>query len=208
MAKISVSRVIFPLLLSAVIYFLPSVVAAQEFSADVITNTSGRLVQGKIVSVKGKARMEIEGAITIGRIDKGVAWVIMPAQKAYMEVPLENSSMLANHGKLPNEIERKLLGKETLDGKEVEKYKIVYEANGKQNTIFSWIMPGTDIPVKTEAEDGSWQTEYKNIKVGPQPDNMFEVPNGYQKISMTSMGDMLKNISGGQSQQDESQDSF
>lgn len=194
MRKIAIIKLISLTLFLVATYFLPAIVGAQEFSADVVTNASGQPMQGKMFTNQKKSRIEIAGTITIGRIDKGVAWVLMPAQKAYMEVPLERSSMIVSSGKLPSEIERKFLGKEIIDGKEVEKYQITYETNGKKDAIFSWIIPRTGIPVKTRAADGSWQVEYKNIKIGPQPESIFEIPVGYQRMSMPSLKDMMRNV--------------
>ena len=37
---------------------------------------------------------------------------------------------------------------------------------------------------KTAAVDGSFTQEYKNIKIGGQPDSLFEVPAGYKKMTM------------------------
>jgi hypothetical protein len=39
-----------------------------------------------------------------------------------------------------------------------------------------------------EAVDGSWSVEYKNVSLGPQPDSLFEVPEGFQKATMPSFG--------------------
>ena len=35
--------------------------------------------------------------------------------------------------------------------------------------------------VKTEAVNGEWKQEYKNLKMGKQPDSLFEIPTGYKK---------------------------
>ena len=47
--------------------------------------------------------------------------------------------------------------------------------------------------VKTIAENGSWQVEYKNINIGTQPDSLFEVPSDYSKFSLPSVQDMMQN---------------
>lgn len=166
---------------------------AQEFSADVNSSTMGQRVSGRIYNAPGKARLEANGVTTIARIDKGVAWVLMPEQKAYMEMPLSSSSVVAGSDKMPGEIERKLIGQETLDGKLADKYYIVYTTAGKTQAIYSWILPDSGIPMKTVAEDGSWQIEYKNITVGPQADNLFDVPSDYSKFAMPSIKDMMEN---------------
>ena len=53
--------------------------------------------------------------------------------------------------------------------------------------MYQWIATDINFPVKTASVDGSWTTEYKNIKMGGQPDDLFEVPDGYQKSTMPNM---------------------
>ncbi|MFA5271260.1 MAG: hypothetical protein WC412_02835 [Candidatus Omnitrophota bacterium] len=164
---------------------------AQEFSADFSSKGIGGKTTGKIFNANYKSRMEVGDIITIAKIDQNKAWVIMLKDKTYMEMPLTSSSFVAGDKNLPGEVERKLLGKETLDGKVVDKYRIVYTAGAKTNVLFSWILPDSGIPVKTVAEDGSWEVEYKNIQLGKQPDDLFELPSGYSKFSMPTMKDVM-----------------
>jgi hypothetical protein len=75
------------------------------------------------------------------------------------------------------------LAKKPIDGKKTDKYRIVHETAGKEQTIFQWITD-TGLPVKSAAVNGSWVLEYKNLKTGKQPDTLFEIPAGYQKFSL------------------------
>jgi hypothetical protein len=49
--------------------------------------------------------------------------------------------------------------------------------------------------VKTAATDGSWWSEFKNIKTMPQDPALFEIPSGYKKMSfsMPDMSSMAEN---------------
>jgi hypothetical protein len=104
---------------------------------------------------------------------------------------------------MPGEIERKLLGQELVDGKMANKYKIVYSYQGYTSTVLQWMLPGSKIPSKMSAEDGSWVWEYKNIQFGSQPDSLFEVPAGY-KIFSAGMSSMMDMGSGGPLQGEDS----
>jgi hypothetical protein len=190
-------------LVSALLCFclLSGIAKAQEFSADFSSKGAGGTNTGKIFNANYKSRMEISGIITIAKIDQDKAWVIMPKEKTYMEMPLTSSSFIAGDKNLPGEVERKLIGKETIDGNAVDKYRIVYTVGSKTETLYTWIMPGPGIPVKTVAEDGSWQVEYKNIKIGKQPDSLFEIPSGYSKFSAPSMEDVMGGTIKGLSEQ-------
>ena len=185
-------------LFAVIFFFLISTVAfAQEFSADMLDTTPGRTFQGKIFVTKDKVRMDMPEAITISRIDKKVVWMIIPAQQMYMEQPFNPANIPATADKIMGEIERKFLGKETVDGKPADKYRVTYEIEGRRNTVIQWIAKDFKIPVKTASEDGSWVVEYRNIRIGSQPENLFEIPVGYKKFSMGSslprgLGDLFK----------------
>ena len=109
----------------------------------------------------------------------------MTMEKIYMELPfsLKNKQTMIE-GKLEGETERKLIGKETIDGHPTEKYLITYTSGNKTDQIYQWLAKDINFPVKASAADGSWIQEFRNIKVGSQPDSLFEVPAGYQKMQM------------------------
>jgi len=176
------------------ILFLASIVMAEDFSADMVSTTKEGTLEGKIFVSQDRVRMEIPESISITRMDKKVVWILMPSGKMYMEQPFDPGKVVAFTEKIKGEIERKLLGQETIDGRMTDKYEVVYNAYGNTETMFQWMAEDLNIPVKTAAADNSWTTEYKNIKTGNQPDELFEVPADYQKFSnqMPSMKDMLE----------------
>jgi len=163
-----------------------SVVAANDFSADVTSTSITGFFQGKIFVTNGKIRIETPESTAITRIDEKVVWLLMPVEKMYMEVPMDENmggNIVAGSDKVPGELGRKLLGKERIGGKLTKKYRITYATAGVEGVIFSWIDAGTGIPVRTAAEDESWVYEYKNLNPGMQPRKLFEIPHGYQKLS-------------------------
>lgn len=174
----------------------PAAAGAEEFSADMVSLGKGGTFRGKIFMAKDKIRMEMAENVTITRMDKKVVWVLMPKEKMYMEQPFQFDPSVAATDKIPGEVERTLVGKEQVSGQMANKYRIVYRQNARQETIYQWLVPGIDIPVKTSAADGSWTMEYKNIKMGRQPDSLFELPAGYQKFScqMPSMKGILEQM--------------
>ena len=183
-----------PLVLLAVVLSVTyvGISIAEDFSADFVSTMTGvegaQTMSGKMYVAKDKTRMEMAQGITITRLDKNVAWVLMPGQNMYMEMPISADKVTASEEKMPGEIERTLLGQETIDGKPTNKYRIVYNVAGQQSTIYSWISPDLKFPLKTSAEDGSWGIEYRNISTAKQPDSLFEIPAGYTKFQMPSAG--------------------
>jgi len=178
-AAVSITGISFFILLFAGICF------AQEFSADVLIKSKAGAFNGKTFVTKEKTRVEVQQSVTITRLDKKVIWILIPQQKMYMEQSVKPGNITATGGKMPGEIERTLVGKETIDGKKTGKYKVICKVGNQKMTVFQWLVTGSDIPVRTSAEDGSWTMEYTNLKVGKQPDSLFEIPAGYQKFTYT-----------------------
>lgn len=161
----------------------------KEFSADSVAKFGGRTIRAKIYFAGDKWRMEAkhagEKAITVVRADKNVMWMLMPGQKMYMEFKLEADQLLGKTDKMPGEIERKKVGSEKINDILCDKYKVTYKLTdtAKSTSAYMWISKDK-IPVKSAAVDGSWSSEYKNIKKGRQPASLFELPAGYKKFEM------------------------
>lgn len=166
---------------------------AGDFSADMVSTSPEGSFIGKIYVSGEKSRMETVGAITISRMDKKIAWILMPTEKMYMEQALDARSAIGAQEKIDGEIERIAEGRETVNGRATTKYRVTYEAQGKREMVFQWIDGAEQVPVKTAAVDGSWSMEFKNMQAGPQDQALFEIPAGYQKMSfsMPSMEDMM-----------------
>ncbi len=188
----SASKILFAI---GLILNFVSPVFAQDFSADITETTQAGTYNGKIFAAKDKVRLETPESIMISRQDKDIIWMVLPNQKAYLEEPFDTSHIISAGGNLSNEVERRLVGSETINGKETDKYHVIFEMLGKKIGVFQWVDKATIEPVKTQAEDGSWTIEYRNLVKAPQPDSLFEIPAGYQKLEapalptgMSSMG--------------------
>ncbi len=164
---------------------------AVEFSADTVTTfKGGEETSGKIFYKPDRFRMEtkvFQDMIVITRLDKKVVWNVMPAEKIYMEMPFDLNNRPKVEEKFEGEIERKEVGRETIDGHPTIKYLITYKADRKEDQVYQWLATDINFPVKTSAVDGSWTQEFRNIKMGSQPASLFELPSGYQKIQMPQL---------------------
>lgn len=168
--------------------------AAQEFEADMVNTSRSGVYNAHINVGKDKMRVESDNNIVISRMDKSVVWVLVPSQKIYMEQALDPTQMTVTSDKVDGETDRELMGTDNIDGYPVDKYKITYSLGGMQNVMYMWLSKSLNIPLKTQAADGSWMIEYKNIKKGPQPGQLFEIPSGYNKFDMSNMGDLMKGL--------------
>jgi len=165
---------------------------ALEFSADQITKHKGEGITSKIYMKDKKFRIELKGqpGYTIMRQDKNTMWIVMPEEKSYMEMTLDPNQKPKVEEKFTGEISRKLIGSENINGHTSDKYEVTYKEGNEVRKVYQWIAKDINFPIKTAAIDGSWSSEFKNIKMDKQPDNLFEVPSGYKKISMPMMPKM------------------
>jgi len=166
----------------------PAVAATSEFSATIISTSDGHVSDGKIFYTKRKQRMEVrdrdsgDRSIIIVRLDKGVAWMLMPSQMMYMEMSLDQQKKMATRD--PDKvIERRKVGVATIDGHPTVKERVTFkDDNGDRETYYWWYATDISWPVKEEALDGSWSQEYRNIKFAAQAASLFEIPAGYTRM--------------------------
>ena len=79
--------------------------------------------------------------------------------------------------------ELKFVAMESLDGRQVEKWEMVAAMPGRpENRTFQWFDPELDLSVRQEFP-GGMVSELKNIRVGKQPDELFNIPAGYERMS-------------------------
>jgi len=170
-------------------------VYSQEFSADMIgPEISSNQVIGKIYVGKDKVKIVQDGAQSmIIRLDKKVAWVLMPDVQAYIELPLKDENLVSYSSHSPTESESVLIGTEQVDGRSADKFRVVFNAEGKKMVIFKWIDKELNFPVKITAEDGSWGMKYANIQLAMQPERLFEVPVNFEKKSARDLNALMQN---------------
>ena len=72
-----------------------------------------------------------------------------------------------------------------MNGRDTVKYEGT-NSSGEKST--AWIDSKVRFPIKWEGQNGTG--EFRNIKEGPQPSSLFEVPSDYTKFDMGNMGGM------------------
>lgn len=161
-----------------------------DFSADIVSTTPQGTASMKIYNSGVKSRMEMTDNVVIVRRDLGVMWMVMPSQGVYMEQPINLEMAAQASADVQGEVSRESLGREDVNGKNAEKFKVTYEAEGRRGQIFQW-MDG-DMPVRTQASDGSWTVDFKNVRKGSQDASLFEPPSGLEKMAVPTMDELLK----------------
>jgi hypothetical protein len=163
-----------------------------EYSADRTIETTEGTVTGKVYSAKDKERSEMNmmgmQMVMILRMDRDLAWMLMPGQRMYQEVDLSSAKEQTQSG-LPEDVTITAEGTETLAGMKTTKYRMV--TNDRSASGFLWvnddgILLKMDMVAKEDGENTRVTVTLSNLKVGPQDASLFELPPGYKKLP--SMG--------------------
>ena len=182
-------------LILPLLVLLASAAAAAQFSAQMLIKDGDKLLPARIFVQDGKLRQEFSDAegqtVTIVRPDKKVVWIIIPWERAYTELPFR--------GKLPGQfiqippdaLSKRLVGKDTVNGYETEKYEVSVRSRGGPEHQTIWLAPKLGTPVKMIAKERNFSIEYKSIKEAAQPDRLFDLPPGYKKLDAAGFGSKL-----------------
>lgn len=179
----------------------PSQQPQAQYSADSSTETAEITFKEKVYVAAGKQRKEQDMGgstqISIIRMDKGVMWMLMPDEKMYMEMSLQQAQSQDPGVDLSAyQMERTEAGQETINGHQATKYKIIMtSADGTKLGGFQWVVsPGIQIKLdalsKSENSKERIKMELTNLKIGKQDPALFEIPEGYTKMTMPSLPGM------------------
>jgi hypothetical protein len=124
----------------------------------------------------------------ISREDRQVAYMIMPAMNAYMEIPTEQ---VLEATYMPKVAERTELGRETINGHASTKYHAVFvDADNGRSKGHLWVTD-SGVPIKMDmvyeepgARGERVVMELRDLQIGPQNAALFEVPEGFQSFNM------------------------
>lgn len=80
--------------------------------------------------------------------------------------------------------ELKFVAMEELNGRRVEKWEMIATMPGRPETrTFQWFDPELELALRQEFP-GGMVSELKNIRVGKQPDDLFKIPAGYERMTV------------------------
>ncbi|MBP7147746.1 MAG: DUF4412 domain-containing protein [Acidobacteria bacterium] len=172
-----------------VLVAVTSAASAADYSSDMVMLEDDQVMQTMRLFVSGQ-NSRVEGiagpqgrVVTIVRKDKGVIWTLYPDRHEYTERPIaarESGQLdLADFdlARLPKET----LGKEAVLGRACTKFRVQVGKmpNGQPLTATAWVDDRLGMPIRLKTM-GIVQ-ENRNLKLGAQPANLFEIPKGYAK---------------------------
>ena len=173
-----------------------------DFSAEVMTRAGGGgrsaaagESTGRFYTSKGRVRTEtyrngvVVNAMIIDARNR-TAWQLSPERKmavdmsanfaaaqqqanAMVQTPLDPKNPCAA---LPGATCQKV-GSDTVAGRSTEKWEIT-EKDGMRMVM--WIDPALHFALKVQA--AQFEAEFRNVKLAPQPDTLFQVPADYQRL--------------------------
>ena len=200
--------------LAAFILLLPGPALAEddifdpdaEYSAVRVIKVDEGEATMRVFHTRDKERFVVGGGeqsmTMITRLDKQISWILIPDEKMYMEIPLDQASdqiagmgfgqeaELRLEGDIPENFKK--VGTETIAGLETTKYRgeIEDDDTGGSGTATYWVTD-SGIVAKMEYEgvdeDGKPQKmvmELRELKIGKQPAKLFELPADYEPMRL------------------------
>lgn len=158
-----------------------------EYSADRVMETDKGTITGKVFHAAGKERTEMNMAgmqsVMILRPDQKAGYMLMPAQKMYQQMDFAKAREAA--GGTPSDVTITQEGRETVEGLETTKYKLV--TADKKYGGFMWftdqgVAVKMDLLSREDGKKSRITMTLKNLQVADQDDALFEVPAGYNKM--------------------------
>jgi hypothetical protein len=182
---------LFPLTVAA------SAAKLTDYSADMVMLNNGLFMYATRLYVSGQ-RSRVEGMtaapfgkiVSIVRKDRGISWTLFLDSKQYSEVALPagrhfGKTDLANLD-LTN-MKKEDLGRETVLGYSCTKMRVTIGKlpNGQPMVATVWVADTLELALRLETM-GTTQ-ENRNLRVGPQPASLFEIPAGFTKTNAPAM---------------------
>jgi len=87
-------------------------------------------------------------------------------------------------------MEMRLVGMEALNGRNTEKWEMKATRPGGQSSVaYQWFDPELNMNIREE-QPGGFVSEFRDIRIGRQPADLFTVPPGYKVMSIPQGGDL------------------
>ena len=175
--------------------FLISSTALAQFTADMVTTEGDVSKTSKFYVENPFYRMDMEEGgqkmFVVVNNETKTTRVFMPSQKMYMEMKSDDMKSLSNDvfqslEAQKQKYETKLVGEETVNGYDCEKYQVIID--GSPVSTY-WQSSEIEYPIKViSGEKQNMIMELKNIEKGDVDDAMFKIPAGFTKMEMPMPG--------------------
>ncbi len=163
--------------LTAALAWTPAAWAA-DFSADLYEQSGQSLRQGRLF-VKGRwVRIQFGREVILLRPDKKVMWVMDLGSRTYRQAPFEPGIGAARFSAVEVVRRGKLIGHQDIEGRTCQ----VYALKELGGWSYFWIWLKSPFPLRME--DNHNLLEARNIRMAPQPKEIFQLLPG-MKLQVT-----------------------
>jgi hypothetical protein len=149
----------------------------------------GKMYAGRDASRTDMEMGKGETASVIVRYDKGVSWILMPGNH-YIEGPIDEHADLLDALRDPNaKVKKQDLGPEKVGAYPCEKYKVEVTSRGKTQSGWIWVAKAKNLDgfiVKTQDAASKESVTLSDIRLGPPPASVFNLPAGYHELAETA----------------------
>ena len=169
-----------------------------EYSAASAIQTPKGVQRGRLWRTPNALRHEMvddaRGQVLIARLDRKVAWLLVPEQKLAVELGLENfglpTELLTGNG-----IKQTPVGQETVAGLRTTKVRVEREpkpnANGRFDGHVWTTADGIIMKVIGSGENqgrrGDVNMSFSDVRVARQDPGLFELPAGYRRLALVGV---------------------
>jgi hypothetical protein len=105
------------------------------------------------------------------------------SSRALEWIDLERGLVLRRESAAGLEVQQQLLGTEQLHGRQVEKWEKVTIGSGYlPKSSLHWFDPELNLDIREE-HPGGYIYELRNIRVAKQPESLFVIPAGFDRVA-------------------------
>lgn len=173
------------------------------FSYDYIIEQTGEGASMKITGktfisgqkTRNETTIDNHKMIVIADADANVMYNYDPSQNTAMKISLDvnkkGGDISTKYTDEANAVKMKVIGTATYEGVKCTIVQIEGDTPGE--TTKMWLREDYGLPMKIETTmgNGKMTMEYKNMKIGAQPAELFKLPPG---VNIMDMSEMMKNI--------------
>jgi hypothetical protein len=153
----------------------------QPFSSDYSFTAEGsKPSTGKIYFSWPYYRQDTGNMRVITNYSTNISYGIFLDKHQYFETRASEYKFDAqNPCAISGDLTCKKIGPETVNGRACDKWETTDKKNGRPGSVC--VDRELNYPISVHHTDGT-AFDYVNIKPGPQPSSLFEIPEGYQKV--------------------------
>lgn len=170
-----------------------------EYSAVSTIGTGDKAQEGRLwrtpVALRHETAAGARPQTVIARLDRKVAWLLVPDQKLAIEMGLDSVGLpveLLNGG---GGLKQTVVGEETIAGRKTTKIRVERPATADKGTRFEGLVWTTADGIimrltgsgESEGRKGAVNMSFRDVKVARQDPALFELPAGYRRLQLVGV---------------------